>query len=72
MGVAEPPPRAPILQACFGPGVARQQGLCGLVSLLRDVKAQCESKKKRGNLAKRLGRGPAIGTFPKVSSSGGI
>lgn len=69
-GCAGPPPCAPPLAIRCGPGVARQQGLFGLVSLLRNVRAQCESKKE-GNPHWQSGRaagerGPAVGAFCKV------
>lgn len=63
-------PVHPLLQIRCGPGVARQQGRFGLVSLLRNVRAQCESEQE-GNPHWQSGgeageRGPAVGAFCKV------
>lgn len=71
VGMARPAPA--IFKICRGPGVAKQQTFSELVSLLRDIRAQCESKTPgkgvyTGSLVERLWRGsPEAGGLPKVS-----
>lgn len=73
VGVAGPPPSAPHLPICCGPGAAQQWAPFGLIKLLKGVRAQYGSKMPgkgdhTGSPVERLGRGGlAAGASPTVS-----
>lgn len=71
MDVTGPPPHVPCLPDILWSWVARQWAPFGLVSLLSDVRALCESDSWEGSPHWQPGgeagdRGPTAGAFPRV------